>query len=539
MLRESTMVAIGLSVGILAGTAYVYQQHPTRECPLRERVKCAASNAQAQAVGNPSKPTQRDCAAVGAAGEQTASPAEAQRAEAVRPETRDAASAGRGAAESHCALSVKEQSELASLVRHLSTGEALSRAQAALALRRFGANAEPAIPGLVALLSDDTKVDVIVTEFDPFPGPSRPVSSGTIGSVAAGTLASIGKPALPHLIAATGRNDATTVANAAIGLRKMKAPEAVPTLAGRLPTLSADRAWRGARLSVIGALQTIPHPEALPALLAAATAQPADSRGAAIAALSGFKDPRATTLLCRLAEREDADGQSALAALRNLQDPAAAPTLRRVFNSQRSATLRRSALGALTATVGAAALPEQLAALKDPSHLLREEGRQGIRNLNDASAVPQLVRLLSDRDAEARFFAATALERLESPIATAALIRALRDPNARVRQTAAKALGTSNDPGATAALVSVASSREDKRVREKALEALGRSKATAAIEPLCRLARSDSDSWIRYQAVQALHRIDPNDQRVQATFTVAANDPDKTVREAASFYGHK
>ncbi|MFZ5830054.1 MAG: HEAT repeat domain-containing protein [Planctomycetota bacterium] len=432
-------------------------------------------------------------------------------------------------------LSPDERSQLDALVRQLSSRNRIERAEAAGYLIRFGPAAEPAIPGLAAMLGDDTPIKATWSRADAFFETKS--AEMTVGSLAGRALRAIGKPAVPSLIAVIEKGGATAVNNAAYVLRDLAPPDAVPALSRRLRSLGLDRNSINARHNIVGALGAIRNEEALAALIAAADYLPKECSSSAVSALGLFNDPRATAALNELARRQGLDGGAALRALQSSRDPATVSTLRKAFYGQKDSRLREHALESLTSVIGSEALPEQLAALKDPADSLHVAARNALRESAGENALTALIQLLSDRDPENRNAAADALARLKNAGKIGPLIRALKDPDSGVRQSAAESLGTVQDPRAVEALIEVAASKDDKRVRKKALRALGDSKAESAIEPLCEILRRHSDPWLRYEAIQTLHRVAPHDARVDAAFLRAREDRDPEVRDLAVSYG--
>jgi HEAT repeat protein len=91
--------------------------------------------------------------------------------------------------------------DVAQEIDRLSSTEAEVRARAAASLANMGVRATPAVPALIGILDDGTKVYRSVS-------PAFPVGVSTSpGAEAAKALVEIGEPAVEHLIVALGDGD--------------------------------------------------------------------------------------------------------------------------------------------------------------------------------------------------------------------------------------------------------------------------------------------------------------------------------------------
>ncbi len=216
--------------------------------------------------------------------------------------------------------------------------------------------------------------------------------------------------------------------------------------------------------------------------------------------------------------------------------------------------------------MGADAVAEHIAALRDDDWAVREEAANALGTLKDSRAVVPLVRLLGDSDRSVRTAAVASLTAIGSPavvpvggclqhtnltVQEAAasvlssiadvrvldgLVTALGSADWVVRMHAAKALGRIRDARAVGALLpllqdKVKAVREDAvaalaligreaiaplvatlghaewLVRLHAVEALGKLRAVEAVDPLLHLTFNDPDAAVREDAVRALGEI--------------------------------
>jgi len=248
-------------------------------------------------------------------------------------------------------------------------------------------------------------------------------------------------------------------------------------------------------------------------------------RGNAIVELSvyGEESKRTVPVLERIAVTEynkksgggyyDSLGGIAAATLAHIGEPAAPALARLVANVKLSADLRCDALHAV--------------------------GMQ--RHLTHGkftTVVPTICKALADREEKVRLMAIYALSPNGSsdPDVIAALQTAITDKSPRVRIDAAVALH-GFDPQNKAILPTIFQTLDHKEagVRERAcgaLEQIG-SKAEGAIPKLVQLMSHEPDDSARLAAVKALGRMGPGIVSAIPVLTLATNDPNQYIREAA------
>jgi len=527
------VVASGLTIGVVVGTAYwTWPRGGTAggapsatvaaaAVPMADRTEAtreAAPHAEADRTPSPAPP-----------------PVPVAQKEAPRSEKEPAARAAAPRQAPRRRLLSEEQQTLAALITQLSAEDKLKRAQAAADLAQYGAAAEAAIPGLLAMLGDGT---LIAVRSVGWPTPSNsplPTPHGCIGSLAAETLAAIGKPALPGLVAALESPNPIVLESAAWGLRIMKDGEALPALAAALERTRFQAALSGARTSILHALADLPHPDAVLVLLRDLTIKTDANRSEVIQLVGWRKDRRATETLCRIATSgQKGERRAAFDALAEIKDPDAVPLLRSICRTSNQWPDRKDALHALSKTIGSAALEEQIALLRAPDKYVREVAANAIRETADASTLPTLIGMLRDPNPETRRAVVEALARIADSRSTEALVRATRDADLEVRRLATAGLGHRQGKAVEEALIALLQSESDTKLQAKAISGLVNCKSQAAIQPLCRLILSNSDPQLRERALRGLGGYARWDKRVQATLAVVSQDKHPQVRKLAA-----
>jgi len=223
-------------------------------------------------------------------------------------------------------------------------------------------------------------------------------------------------------------------------------------------------------------------------------------------------------------------------------------------------------------TIGPAAIPEVLGALKDGDSMARGHAVCILASIGRAAraATPHLRRALRDPDSQVRAYATWALASLDTDDERSALAlgRALEDEDAEVRQGACKALrdfgdtalpcvdrltATLNDPNAnvrhyaaialatidptpsrTAALIDLLKD-ENRFVAMEAAEAVGDlgPAAAAAVPTLVDLLHHE-DGGVRYACVQALRYVAPDSREIIGPVLAAMDDNYSMVRREAA-----
>jgi HEAT repeat protein len=186
--------------------------------------------------------------------------------------------------------------------------------------------------------------------------------------------------------------------------------------------------------------------------------------------------------------------------------------LGKLLRQETSNILPSQAAAEALARIGAAAVPELAAALKNPAAVVRVRAAWALGMIGpDAEeAMPALIKALGDRDKQVRQLAAYALGEMgpKAEPAVVPLVGMLRDPAARPRQQAAASLRRIG----TAAVPALVEALKDKRAatREAAAHALSLlgPDAKSAMEALAEATRDKHDGT-RIQAIAALGGIGP------------------------------
>jgi HEAT repeat protein len=157
------------------------------------------------------------------------------------------------------------------------------------------------------------------------------------------------------------------------------------------------------------------------------------------------------------------------------------------------------------ASVGSAAIPALLGALKHEAWIARRNASWALGAIDDRRAVDPLIQVLRDREPAVREQAAWALGAIDDSAAVQPLVGSLKDDDYRVRKQSAWALGAIDDHRAVEPLV-VALADQQADVREQAAWALGSLGDSRALNGLIG-ALKDSSAGVRRQAAWALGAI--------------------------------
>lgn len=358
------------------------------------------------------------------------------------------------------------------LVRALRDPDPKVRGGAARAIEKLGAQAQAAVPALVAALSDPEPPDdprpPDKSRFDGWNREGEPWPSGFYAA-----LRAIGVAAVPRLLEDLGGPDrqARLVAMKALGFLGYDARSAVPMLIALL----RDPALRGEAASALGGIGPAAR-SAIPPLVAALKDPEAAFRAGAAESLGRIGWSRQ---MAQYSSRTVARGAIApLAAA--LADPDA-----RV----RAAAAR--ALGDI-GSEASVAIPQLVALFRDPAADARAAAVRTFLRVGDIPrpALGTVAGLLSDTDRRVRLAAATIIEddNLATDVIIEGLLAALRDPDADVRAEAAYRLARTNGrEGIAVAVNSVTYGYGDS-------EALARSQTAGAV---LRAALADPDPRVR------------------------------------------
>ena len=304
---------------------------------------------------------------------------------------------------------------LATAVRALSAAEPVARARAACEVGLRGADAVQAIPALVPLLADDTRVERATCDEPSWDRHGMAIGGEPLvyltspAREAARALARIGAAALEPLFTALADARATMRRYAAAALGLLEGQAGAREAVDRLVRAAGDAEWQ-VRRSVVWALGRLDDPRAFNPLLGRLRDEHPHVREVSARSLGELDDVRAVAALGQaLADGDWAVRREAARALGEIEDPSAIDPLAR--------------------------------ALADQHARVRETAAWALGEIEDPRAVPALARSLADAEPTVREKAAWALGEIESPAAVEPLGVALRDSDARVRQMAAWALG--------------------------------------------------------------------------------------------------
>ncbi len=397
------------------------------------------------------------------------------------------------------------------LIAGLSDLDPKVRKETAAVLRRIGPPAKPAVPALVSVLNDpDSGVRAAaawalqVAKPDP-----QVVMPALVAHLRAGpdrrcpvvvyALAALGEPAMPVLIDLLTDNDKTVRWMAGYSLSRIgpAARSSIPALieALRLPDRETGEF---VAVALAGA-----GPEAVEPLIRALRDRDPKVRGGAARALE------------TLGARAKAAVPALIAALTDPEPPDdPKPPRGPSFDDwQREGEPRPSGYYAALCAIGPPAVPVLLERLNAPDRQARVVALRALGFLGDdaKSSVPRLIALL--RDPDLRGEAASALGGIGARDAIPALLARLKDLDPGFRARAAETLG---------------------RIgwERQAAQYSSRTIARGAIRPLA-AALKDSDPGVRAAAARALRDIGSESSVVIPELVAALGDPVAKVRLAA------
>lgn len=395
--------------------------------------------------------------------------------------------------------------EVRRYLEQLYSRDPITRAYACVHLGRMGDPAEPALPFLVAMLGDDTKLEWEVKEADP----TNPLEEAkkrilgfykeketSPGREAARALSKLCTAAREDLLAAAKDPSASVRRHAAEALGGIRDRKATPPL-----TLLLKDPEKDVRAQAARALGRLRDPAAVEALIAAMKDPERDVRREVAGALGEIKDPRALdVLLAALTDTVDVRTVAEAALLETRDLRAVEPLI--VYLRHRKEEVRRISARLLGAIGDPRALKPLVQALKDAASDVRFEAASALRRMSgeDFGEDPQKWQRWQELEAAAR-----SIEERIAGDRVHAYTGALQTADWASRAYAAKALGLLGDRrGATA--LRGALWDKDVTVRRNAAVSLGALGDPQAVEPLI-ASLSDAEPEVQEAAEDALRRI--------------------------------
>ena len=260
-----------------------------------------------------------------------------------------------------------------------------------------------------------------------------------------------------------------------------------------------------------------------------------------------------------------------VSALADKKDPASEPALKEAL-IDKDGLVRLAAVRGLHAINAQDAAPSLAGMLvKDPDPAVREEAALALKDWQGPDVLPALIRGAKDSSPEVRVVCIQALGASTAPTARAAVIRAAKDPAPEVRRTVMDQFAHASDP-AVVPVLTAGLKDVDPAVRANAALGIGfyaklhmpsalpglltdpddevRASAARAMAqagdargtPVAMDLLKSTNPTARQLAVEALGYTHGPEAKA-ALATMAANDPDVTMREAAQLalerMGHK
>ena len=318
----------------------------------------------------------------------------------------------------------------------------------------------------------------------------------------AGSLGAWGDPQAGDALAGAMADKDAWVANTAqTALARLGDARAVAPLGERLFRFDGFGFGFGAvEEEVAEALGAIPHPEAARLLIDALDDEDDWGRPAVVSALVAIGDVAVSPLIEVLGEPNLRSRLGVGSILTTIGLPAVSPLLRVVRAEDPGMEDATEILG----MIGAAAVPDLLDALSDPSPVVRALIAAALGTTQDDRAAQPLVSLLGDADEDVRATAAAALAELGEP-AIAPLVEALTSGDPTTRAEAAAALGEAAAGEALQPLLEALNDPEP-LVRRNAITALPLLREPG-IEPRMRPVLDDGHLGVRLAALAALERM--------------------------------
>jgi len=387
------------------------------------------------------------------------------------------------------------------IIEQMSSPVAEERAAAARQLRGLGEEAYPAIHALVVLLGDES-------------GSDNPSESPAM--MALETLAAIGEPAVPSLLAALPQTTPETRANIVSLLESSDNPQVPETLVAMLDDDDSDT-----RLSAVWAVHRmkIHTPKAIGLLIGLLRDDNLNVAHSASIALAEARDRRAVEPLLALLHdtRRDISLRSdAATALGCIGDPLAFdPLLKIVANTKTDSRLRASAAHSIAYFRDQRALSALRAMLKESDESLRADAIQALGIISLPGAMETLLAMVQNRE-ERPHLRAEAIRYLsyyDSPRVVKVKIAVFEEVKSAVFENAGEKRQQQLLWTAALDFLALSSKRE---AYQRAIEAL-----------------SDPDAEVRYMAVRVFAECLP------ITGDVAWGDSDSTDDRARVLPAHK
>jgi HEAT repeat protein len=301
---------------------------------------------------------------------------------------------------------VAASSDLKQKIARLSSPDPLERASAACQIGEMGKQAAAAVPYLIQLLGDDTKISGVLDcgEKNNSRWRNNNFSQTSVGSMAAGALVAIGEPSVEPLIEALRTREPVARSNAVWALGIIKDPRTIePVIAATKdgdPRVREHAAWG------LGLKQDARVVEPLIAALADQHSQVREKAGWALG-LTG--DHRAVEpLINALQDAEPGVREQVAWSLGLKGDRRAVEPLVNALRSE-SPAVREKAAWALGLKGDKRAVEPLMAALKDDSSQVREHAAWALGLKGDHRALEALNGALKDESREVRKKAAWAL----------------------------------------------------------------------------------------------------------------------------------
>jgi HEAT repeat protein len=258
----------------------------------------------------------------------------------------------------------------------------------------------------------------------------------------------------------------------------------------------------------------------------------------AIEAIARIGTPTAVPIArARLRDPERSVREAAVRAVAALRDDGAITALNGIVRNDPEVTVKIAAVQALALlpagrSEGRATL---VAALRDPSPLVRRVAASAIGSLSLSDAAPDLLTAYrQERDPSVQQAVIYAVARIPHPpqqtdTIEAVLLGAGRSDAVEVREAAIFSLGSFSSPRALA-MVRTALSDDNERVQGAAIQSTGRQRNAEAVPQLIPLL-DDQRPGVRAAAVESLGRI--GDRRAASPLVAKLNDQDEYVQKQA------
>lgn len=437
----------------------------------------------------------------------------------------------------HQAISDHVPRELRELLRQVFSSDRTRSIDAARELKALRAEAMPAIPFMLEVVSYGNVQLALMKRARPW----------TPGVAACGALWQLREAAQPQLVDALRNSSSDEVRASAAWLLgylyRPRSGKSTPTLVNEAVTtalldaledaspvvvLEAANTLGGlgigqAAEALIGLLEHECTPvrlaaiRALTALKAMAAARPllaqlndADKEVRVLVAYAFTRIPApwaAPELLPLLEDEHRAVCSSALRALGHLANPATTPVLIEKLRDPQRQDRHRLA-GVLGEIGDARATLPLVDCLQSANSELRHAAARSLGLIRDRRAVPYLIDLLQDDTPALRIAAAESLSQMGDRRAVEVLIAALGDPQERVIAAVASALGRLNDPRAIQPLIDILFDEKERSYSfyEQVAESLRKIRHPDVIYRLID-SLQDKPNYARLTALRTLNRL--------------------------------